>query len=264
MRARANLFNHPIHPALIPFPFAFLIGSAAFDLLAFLTGTPAFLRTASHLAVAGIVTALLAGAAGAVDYVYTVPPRSSAKRRARTHAIFNLAAVVLFAIIWAARGWTEPPTPASSGLQLIAIAALIYGSLQGGTLVIRNMVTVDHRHAQSGKWREITVPPRSGTVVVAKKDELKEGQMKLVRAGDRRLVLARTDSGYVAFDDRCTHRGASLADGVLVGGVVQCLWHGSRFDCASGQVAGGPAKQPVATYKVTEQRDEIAITLPGD
>jgi nitrite reductase/ring-hydroxylating ferredoxin subunit len=42
-------------------------------------------------------------------------------------------------------------------------------------------------------------------------------------------VLARTEEGYVAFDDRCTHKGGSLAAGVMVWGTVQCLWHGSQF-----------------------------------
>jgi nitrite reductase/ring-hydroxylating ferredoxin subunit len=31
--------------------------------------------------------------------------------------------------------------------------------------------------------------------------------MKLLRVGDRGIVLARTGNGYVAFDDRCTHKG---------------------------------------------------------
>lgn len=261
MRARASVFNHPIHPSLIPFPFAFLIGSAAFDVLALVTGTFAYSRTAAHLAAAGIVTAVLAAAAGAVDYFYTVPPRSSARRRARIHAAFNVGAVILFAIAWGARGNREPPSAAWVSVQLIAAAALAYGSLQGGTLVIRNLVSVDHRHAQAGKWREITVAPRPGPIVVAPRGELKEGQMKLVRVGDRRVVLARTDTGYAAFDDRCTHRGASLADGVLIGSTVQCLWHGSRFDCVSGKATCGPAKHGVKVYKVAEQPEGIAVTV---
>jgi nitrite reductase/ring-hydroxylating ferredoxin subunit/uncharacterized membrane protein len=261
VRSKARILNHPIHPALIPFPFAFLVGSAAFDLLALITGTAMYTRTAFHLAIAGVATAIAAAAAGAIDYVYTVPPHSSAKRRARSHAIFNIAAVLLFAATWGMRGGNEPPSAAWIALQLIAVAALIYGSLQGGTLVIRNMVSVDHRHAQSGRWREIAVPPSSGPIVVARRDELHEGQMKLVRVGDRRIVLARTDAGYAAFDDRCSHRGASLADGVLIGSTVQCLWHGSRFDGATGKATCGPAKQAIRTYKVTEQPDGVAITV---
>lgn len=38
MRSRASYKGHPIHPALIPFPFAFLYGAFFFDLAGRLTG----------------------------------------------------------------------------------------------------------------------------------------------------------------------------------------------------------------------------------
>jgi nitrite reductase/ring-hydroxylating ferredoxin subunit len=85
--------------------------------------------------------------------------------------------------------------------------------------------------------------------------------MRLVRVGARRIVLAHTDNGYAAFADGCSHRGASLADGVLIGKTVQCLWHGSRFDCATGDAVCGPAKKGVQTYPVTEDSNGISITV---
>jgi nitrite reductase/ring-hydroxylating ferredoxin subunit/uncharacterized membrane protein len=261
MRAKASLFNHPIHPSLVPFPLAFLIGSLAFDLLGMFTGRGMYSRTAGHLVVAGIATAVLAAAAGFVDYVYSVPPRSTARHRAIRHAAFNLGAVALFAVSWGLRGFGRPPSGPALLLQVLGAAALIYGSLEGGTLVIRNMMSVDHRHAGAGRWKETTLAPTSGPIVVARKDELKEGQMKLIRVGDRRIALARTNGGYAAIDDRCSHRGASLADGVLIGTTVQCLWHGSRFDCQTGKATGGPAQAPVRSYRVAEQGSEIVIFL---
>jgi nitrite reductase/ring-hydroxylating ferredoxin subunit len=77
----------------------------------------------------------------------------------------------------------------------------------------------------------------------------------------RRVVLARTEEGYVAFDDRCTHRGGSLAGGVMIGSVVQCPWHGSQFDCRSGTVRAGPAQEPVKSYRVTEREGKLMLTL---
>jgi nitrite reductase/ring-hydroxylating ferredoxin subunit len=95
--------------------------------------------------------------------------------------------------------------------------------------------------------------------VVADVDELEVDQMKLVRLGDRRIVLARTEKGYAAFDDRCTHRGGSLAGGVLMCGKVQCLWHGSQFDVHSGQPQCGPAQEPVRIYPVEEAEGQIRL-----
>jgi nitrite reductase/ring-hydroxylating ferredoxin subunit len=42
---------------------------------------------------------------------------------------------------------------------------------------------------------------------------LKVGQMKLLHVGGRRVVLARTEAGYVACDDRCTHMGGRWPTG---------------------------------------------------
>lgn len=264
MKSKASFRRHPIHPSLIPFPFAFLLGSLVFDLIGWIADHPTYSpysmysRTAAHLAIAGLIAGVIAAIPGVIDYLYSVPPGSSARSRARRHGIANVSALALFAVAWSLRGWAQPPSAPAIALELAGALALIYAGWEGGVLVTRNMISVDHRHAQAGKWSEIVVDSQE-PVRVAARDELKPGQMKLVHLGDRRLVLARTDKGYVAFADGCTHRGGSLADGVLIGGTVQCLWHGSQFDCATGAVACGPAKRPLRTYRVAEDRQGITI-----
>jgi len=83
--------------------------------------------------------------------------------------------------------------------------------------------------------------------------------MKLVRAGDRRIAIARTEHGHAAFDDRCTHKGGPLSDGALVCGTVQCPWHGSQFDVTTGRVEQGPAEEPIATYVVEESDRGVCV-----
>jgi nitrite reductase/ring-hydroxylating ferredoxin subunit len=85
--------------------------------------------------------------------------------------------------------------------------------------------------------------------------------MKLLRVGDKRIVLARSAKGYVAFDDRCTHRGGSLAGGTMICGTVQCPWHGSQFDVETGAVKAGPADQGIAAYVVEQRGDEIVLVV---
>jgi uncharacterized membrane protein len=40
MKSKAVLFGHPLHPMLIPFPFAFLTGAVAFDAAGWLGDVP--------------------------------------------------------------------------------------------------------------------------------------------------------------------------------------------------------------------------------
>ena len=77
-------------------------------------------------------------------------------------------------------------------------------------------------------------------------------QMKLVHAGDQRIVVARTETRYAAFDDRCTHKGGPLSDGALICGTVQCPWHGSQFDVHTGDVKCGPAEKKIGTYEIDD------------
>ena len=264
MKSRARFKSHPLHPALIPFPFAFLTGSAVFDVIGVALDRPALWSTGAHLQLAGIGAGVLAAIPGAIDYIYTVPPNSSGKRRATRHALGNAAALILFAVAWIARDASIRP----GTLSLVAAAAgavlLAYSGYLGGTLVTRNLISVDHRYAKAGKWQEATVTTDAGRpVTVGRTSDLEPGQMKLLHVNGRRIVLARTDEGLTAFDDRCTHRGGSLAGGVLIGGTVHCLWHGSQFEVGGGAVRCGPAEHPIAVYEVrSTPGGEIQLVLP--
>lgn len=263
MRSTAHVKGHPIHPMLIPFPFAYLLGSAVIDVWARSTGRRRWFRTADHMNKLGLGSALMAAVPGLIDYVFTVPPRSSARDRATKHMVANLSAVGLFAAARLGRKNTdEPPRIWAIATELCAAGFLAAGGWMGGTLVTRNQISVDHRYADAGKWRVEHLPlPDSGEADVAAGDELQVDQMKLLRFGERRIALARTENGYVAFDDRCTHKGGPLSDGVLACDTVQCPWHGSQFDVTTGGVRRGPATMGIKTYEVTERNGRVWINL---
>jgi uncharacterized membrane protein/nitrite reductase/ring-hydroxylating ferredoxin subunit len=263
VRSKASLRGHPIHPALIPFPFAFLYGAFLFDLAGRLAERPMWWTIGAHLSFVGIVAALVAAVPGFIDYFKTVPPKSTGKQRATRHMVVNLGAVVAFVVAWVLREDAAiAPGTLVLGLEAVGVALLTAGGWMGGVLVNRNQIGVDHRYAYAGKWKEEEIAATAGEpVVIGKTDELKVNQMKLLHIDRRRLVLARTEEGYVVFDDRCTHRGGSLAGGVMIAGIVQCPWHGSQFDCRSGRVKAGPAEQPIEAYPVKEEQGRILLTL---
>ena len=263
MRSRASIKGHPIHPALIPFPFAFLVGALAFDAAGVFMDRPAFWTTGAYLALVGVGAALVAAIPGFIDYFFTVPPRSSGKARATKHMLLMLSAVAAFGVAWILRGES---TARPGMLQLLLKAAgaglLTIGGWMGGTLAFRNQIGVDHRYARAGKWAEASVSSDSdGSAIVARFGELEIDQMKLVHVNGRRIVLGRTAEGYVAFDDSCTHRGGSLAGGTMMCGRVQCPWHGSQFDVASGAVKAGPAKEPIQTFRDEKKGDRLEVIL---
>jgi nitrite reductase/ring-hydroxylating ferredoxin subunit/uncharacterized membrane protein len=262
MKSKASFRGHPIHPALVHFPLAFLLGAFGFDLIGSWTDNPTLWTTGAYLAVLGVISAVVAAVPGLIDYLYTVPPKSSGKRRATQHLLLNLSAVALFLLAWIGRRpvTTEPGTLVLL-LESAGTVALSVGAFLGGVLVSRNQIGVDHRYAAAGTWREARLHRAKAPLVVAQAAELLVDQMKLLRIDGRRIVLARTEEGYTAFDDRCTHRGASLADGTVISGTVQCPWHGSQFDVHTGAVCGGPAKTAVQSYRVDQQGSDILLYL---
>jgi nitrite reductase/ring-hydroxylating ferredoxin subunit/uncharacterized membrane protein len=262
LKSYAHVRRHPIHPALIPFPIAFLVATALFDASAWAFDRPAWAAVASYLLPAGLLTGVVAAVPGLLDFLKRVPPESSGRRRAARHGIANAAALAVFFSAW----WLRPESGAAIGhaaIELLGAAALGYSGWLGGVLVSRNMISVDHRHANAGKWKEERhTVPRGKPLVVAERDELDENQMKLLVVNGFRIALARTNGKYAAVQDGCTHRGGSLADGVCIDGVVQCLWHGSQFDLSSGEVRCGPAKRKIKVYEVKEEQERVILVSP--
>lgn len=260
MRSRASYKGHPIHPMLIPFPFAFLTGAFLFDAAAAWTGNMDLSYTGRNLTLAGIGMGLVAAIPGAVDYFGSVPPRSSGRTRATKHALANTSALALFAVSYALREDGDASI-ATLAAQFAGVVLLSMGGYMGGTLVYRNQIGVDHRYAGAGRWQEAPVASSGRPVVVADEDDLKVNQMKLVHANGRRVALGRTEDGWAAFDDRCTHKGGPLSDGTLICGTVQCPWHGSQFDVGTGAVTCGPATVNIATHAVEESNGQVRLRL---
>src|SRR5918993_1606811 len=99
MKSKASIKSHPIHPILISFPIAFFIGSLVFDILSLMNGNTAFQTTAYHLNIAGVMGAVMAAVPGIIDFIYTVPPNSSGKKRAATHGLLNTTNLLLFVVV---------------------------------------------------------------------------------------------------------------------------------------------------------------------
>ncbi|MDF3078634.1 MAG: Rieske 2Fe-2S protein [Sphingobacteriaceae bacterium] len=244
---------------LIGLPIGFFVGTVAFDVLSLFLGKPSFWQTGSHLEAAGIISAVLAAIPGIIDFRYTVPPNSSAKKRAAKHGLLNSSMLIIFTAAYFLRD--DLAAGYIVAMEVIGAALMTYSGWLGGTLVHRNQIGVDPRYADAGKWKEAYFDKSSGQIDVASGDELKLNQMKLLHIGEERIVLARTETGYVAFDDWCPHKGGSLAGGSMMCGTVQCPWHGSQFDVSSGALKAGPSKEGIPVYEVVEEGGRVLVRV---
>lgn len=100
-------------------------------------------------------------------------------------------------------------------------------------------------------------------VRVASKSELGPDRIIRVVVGGTPIAVANTDGQYYAVQDTCTHDEASLSEGEVFDGLVECPLHGARFDLETGKVRSLPAVFPVATYEVKVEGDDIYVLSPG-
>ena len=76
----------------------------------------------------------------------------------------------------------------------------------------------------------------------------------------QRLCLVKDGERIYAVADRCSHKDFALSGGDLVGPcVLECPWHGARFDVRNGQALSGPATEPLATYSVRVVGEEVFV-----
>ncbi|MGC0416898.1 bifunctional 3-phenylpropionate/cinnamic acid dioxygenase ferredoxin subunit [Embleya sp. AB8] len=76
------------------------------------------------------------------------------------------------------------------------------------------------------------------------------------------IAVFHDDGAYHALDDTCTHGRASLADGWIEAGEVECPLHSARFCLRTGAVQCMPATVAMRTHRVEVHDDEIWL-YPG-
>jgi nitrite reductase/ring-hydroxylating ferredoxin subunit len=96
-------------------------------------------------------------------------------------------------------------------------------------------------------------------VRVASAGDVPPGEMLTVQIDGEDVVLANVEGRVYAFANECTHRGGPLGEGLLEGEEVECPFHQGRFNVKTGAVVDGPPEEPVATYEVQVEGDEIRV-----
>jgi uncharacterized membrane protein len=139
--SRMSVGGHPIHPMLIHFPVAFLLGLVAVDLAYLYTSDPFWVRVGLWFAGIGSLGGWMAGLAGLVDLLLV--PRIRNLVIAWSHALLAVMTLALASFNWLLR-FNDDSGFNLWGLYIsLLTAALITGtSLLGGQMVYGHAVGV--------------------------------------------------------------------------------------------------------------------------
>ena len=82
----------------------------------------------------------------------------------------------------------------------------------------------------------------------------------VVDVGGTAVAVFCIDNAVYAIADRCSHAEASLSEGDVFDGEIECPRHGASFDIQSGAALTLPATQPVRTYTTHVRNGDLYIT----
>jgi uncharacterized membrane protein len=141
VRSNVAINGHPLHPMVVPFPLASLVGVLIADIVYIATADPFWATASFWLLGFGIVMGLVAGLLGFIDFV-TLPPARS--RTGWTHLLGNITAIVISAVnLWLRLG--DPAAaivPTGLVLSIVVALILVVTGWAGGELSYRHKIGV--------------------------------------------------------------------------------------------------------------------------
>ncbi|MEO6964541.1 MAG: DUF2231 domain-containing protein [Acidobacteriaceae bacterium] len=237
--------GEPLHVVLTDIPIGAWTVALVFDSLDCVKSSREYAAAADTSIAIGLAGAVGAALTGIVDWSDVDPP---ARRVGLLHGLLNLSATALYASSFVYRRKklrTQGRIYAALGFSVMMVAAKL-----GGDMVYKHRVGVDRTSGET--FPEMWSPVMEESGLEQEKPTRAEHQgvpILLVRRNDCVFALAET----------CSHFGAPLSEGKLVGDAIECPWHASRFALADGRVLQGPAVHPQPCMQARIRNGKIEV-----
>ncbi len=99
-------------------------------------------------------------------------------------------------------------------------------------------------------------------VEVCAVDDIDEEDVFPFQHDAKKYAIYRSpESDFFATDGLCTHEKVSLADGLVMGHIIECPKHNGRFDYRTGAGKGAPICVNLATYPTRVEDGIVFIGL---
>lgn len=93
-------------------------------------------------------------------------------------------------------------------------------------------------------------------------DDIDEEDVLRFDHGGKTFAIYRSPSDeFFATDGLCTHEKVHLADGLVMGDIIECPKHNGRFSYKTGEAKGAPVCVNLATYKVRVEDGDVLIGI---
>jgi nitrite reductase/ring-hydroxylating ferredoxin subunit len=98
-------------------------------------------------------------------------------------------------------------------------------------------------------------------IKVAKKSDIPDGEVRSFVVDSLVIAICSVNGEFFAIKDECTHMEYPLSDGLLDGEIITCAYHAASFDVRTGDVLSLPAVEPVETFEVKVEGEDIYVLI---
>jgi nitrite reductase/ring-hydroxylating ferredoxin subunit len=98
-------------------------------------------------------------------------------------------------------------------------------------------------------------------IPLCKTEDVPVGEARRVETAGLTLAVYHVDRAFYVTDDNCTHGPGSLSEGLLEGDVIECNFHGGRFNVRTGEVVLPPCMIPVRAYHTVVEDGLVCIEV---
>jgi nitrite reductase/ring-hydroxylating ferredoxin subunit/uncharacterized membrane protein len=261
--------GHPLHPITVHLPLGFWLFALIFDVAAVWNGEGRngwMVEGAFWCLALGTGVAVVSAVTGLADWWDIRSDRPGATT-ALWHMGMMIPAVAIFTInTWLHYDYMHRDVTPVLGLVLSAIgyAFSMAGGYLGGHLVYSDGIAAGRHRVETELPKktyreEMTASDLAGYRAIASEAAIEEGGSLRAEVDGTAIALIKTEGRVYAVQDFCTHRCGPLSEGCVSKGEVQCPWHNSRFNLATGKVTHGPANVDLKTFDVRVEGGMIHV-----
>lgn len=99
-------------------------------------------------------------------------------------------------------------------------------------------------------------------IEVCAAEDIEEEDVIRFDYGDKSYAIYRTESDeYYASDGYCTHEKFHLADGLVMGDVIECPKHNGRFEIPTGKAKRAPVCVDLQMFPVKIENEKLFIKI---
>jgi 3-phenylpropionate/trans-cinnamate dioxygenase ferredoxin component len=94
-------------------------------------------------------------------------------------------------------------------------------------------------------------------------DDIDEEDVIRFDHAGRTFAIYRLDGDqFYASDGLCTHEKVHLADGLVIGTIIECPKHNGRFNYKTGAAKGAPVAVNLRIYPIKVEDGTVFIDIP--